>query len=150
MPGLQRDRHRPWSELMIGRGGVISVSTIICYLERRRPIRLLPDKEPATAQAWLAGQPQIEIVAHDRGAATGDAGRRPLAFDGERQPLDAVRKSMRQIRAAIGAAAINLICSLLPNAFNTRVSATRGNERSNCRSCRYWRLDKTDGAGDRT
>jgi transposase len=27
---------------------------IICDLERRRPIKLLPDREPATAQAWLA------------------------------------------------------------------------------------------------
>ena len=41
---------------------------IICDLERRRPIRLLPDREPATAQAWLAQQPQIMIVARDRGA----------------------------------------------------------------------------------
>ncbi|MCK1289693.1 ISL3 family transposase, partial [Bradyrhizobium sp. 30] len=41
--------------------------TIICDLERRRPITLLPDREPATAQAWLAGQPQIAVVARDRG-----------------------------------------------------------------------------------
>jgi transposase len=41
--------------------------TIICDLERRRPISLLPDREPATAQAWLAEQPQITIVARDRG-----------------------------------------------------------------------------------
>ena len=43
--------------------------TIICDLERRRPIRLLPDREPATAQAWLCEQPQIAIVARDRGGA---------------------------------------------------------------------------------
>jgi transposase len=41
--------------------------TIICDLERRRPISLLPDREAATAQAWLAGQPQIAVVARDRG-----------------------------------------------------------------------------------
>jgi transposase len=41
--------------------------TIICDLERRRPITLLPDGELATAQAWLAGQPQIAVVARDRG-----------------------------------------------------------------------------------
>lgn len=32
--------------------------TIICDLERRRPISLLPDREAATAQAWLAEQPK--------------------------------------------------------------------------------------------
>ena len=42
--------------------------TLICDLERRRTIALLPDREPATAQAWLSGQPQIEIVTRDRGA----------------------------------------------------------------------------------
>jgi transposase len=40
--------------------------TIICDVERRRPITLLPDREPATAQAWLAGQPQIAVVARPR------------------------------------------------------------------------------------
>ena len=43
--------------------------TIIRDLERCRPIRLLPDREPATAQAWLADQPQVEIIARDRGGA---------------------------------------------------------------------------------
>ena len=33
--------------------------TIICDLERRKTIALLPDREPATAQAWLSDQPQI-------------------------------------------------------------------------------------------
>lgn len=41
--------------------------TIICDLERRKTIALLPDREPATAQAWLSDQPQISIVARDRG-----------------------------------------------------------------------------------
>jgi transposase len=93
--------------------------TIICDLERRRPIRLLPDREPATAQAWLAGQPQIEIVARDRGGgyalaaaralpqATQVADRWHLMENASRAFLDAVRKSMRQIRAAIGVATIN-------------------------------------------
>jgi transposase len=93
--------------------------TIICDLERRRPICLLPDREPATAQAWLAGQPQVEIVARDRGGgyalaaakalplATQVADRWHLMENASRAFLDAVRKSMRQIRAAIGAATIN-------------------------------------------
>jgi transposase len=41
--------------------------TIIYDLERRKAIPLLPDREPATAQAWLSGQPQISVVARDRG-----------------------------------------------------------------------------------
>lgn len=36
---------------------------LICDLERRKTIALLPDREPATAEAWLTAQPQIEIVA---------------------------------------------------------------------------------------
>src|SRR5436190_17545020 len=41
--------------------------TIICDLERRKTIALLPDREPATTEAWLCGQPQISVVARDRG-----------------------------------------------------------------------------------
>ena len=93
--------------------------TIICDLERRRPIRLLPDREPATAQAWLAGQPKIEIVARDRGggyslaaakalpSALQVADRWHLMENASHAFLDAVRKSMREIRAAVGAATIN-------------------------------------------
>src|SRR6202789_3237559 len=93
--------------------------TIICDLERRRPISLLPDREPATAQAWLAEQPQIAIVARDRGGgytlaaakalphATQVADRWHLMENASHAFLDAVRKSMRQIRGAIGAATID-------------------------------------------
>ncbi len=35
--------------------------TLICDLERRKTIALLPDREPATAEAWLSGQPQIAV-----------------------------------------------------------------------------------------
>jgi hypothetical protein len=41
--------------------------TIICDLERHKTIALLPDREAATAQAWLTDQRQIEIVTRDRG-----------------------------------------------------------------------------------
>jgi transposase len=93
--------------------------TIICDLERRRTIALLPDREPATAEAWLAHQQQIEIVARDRGGgyavavakalpeAIQVADRWHLMENASRAFLDAVRKSMRQIRRAIGAATIN-------------------------------------------
>jgi transposase len=93
--------------------------TIICDLERRRPISLLPDREPATAQAWLAGQPQIAIVARDRGGgyaraaakalpgAVQVADRWHLMENASRSFLDAVRRSMRQIRRVVGEATIN-------------------------------------------
>jgi transposase len=92
---------------------------IICDLERRRPICLLPDREPATAQAWLAQQPQIAIVARDRGGgfalaaslalphAMQVADRWHLMENASAAFLDAVRKSMRQIRSALGAAFID-------------------------------------------
>jgi transposase len=69
--------------------------TIICDLERRKTIALLPDREPATAEAWLCRQPQISVVARDRGGGYALAaakalpkchpGCRPLAPHGERQ-----------------------------------------------------------------
>lgn len=52
--------------------------TIICDLERRRPICLLPDRESATTQAWLSQQPQITIIARDRGGAYALAAARAL------------------------------------------------------------------------
>src|ERR1700744_4615168 len=42
-------------------------ASIVSNLERRRIVTLLPDREPATAQAWLAARPTITIVARDRG-----------------------------------------------------------------------------------
>ncbi|MCP3733225.1 ISL3 family transposase [Sphingomonas sp. MG17] len=93
--------------------------TIICDLERRRPIRLLPDREPATAQAWLSEQPQVKMIARDRGGAYARAAAKALPNavqiadrwhlmeNASRAFLDAVRRSMRQIRSAIGATTIN-------------------------------------------
>ena len=93
--------------------------TLICDLERRKTIALLPDREPATAEAWLIGQPQIAVVARDRGGgyalaaqkalpnAVQVADRWHLMENASHAFLDAVRKSMRQIRSAIGAATIN-------------------------------------------
>jgi transposase len=86
--------------------------TIICDLERRRPIQLLPDREAATACEWLMQQPQIVTVARDRGGAyaqaaakalpkaTQVADRWHLMENASRAFLDAVRASIRPIRAA--------------------------------------------------
>jgi transposase len=82
-------------------------------------VTLLPDREPATAQAWFAGHPTIAIVARDRGGGYGEAAAKALPRavqvadrwhlmeNASRAFLDAVRKSMRRIRAAIGATTIN-------------------------------------------
>src|ERR1700741_3911252 len=94
-------------------------ASIVCNLERRRVVTLLPDREPATAQAWLPARPTIEIVARDRGGGYGEAAAKALPHavqvadrwhlmeNASRAFLDAVRKSMRQIRSAIGATTIN-------------------------------------------
>ena len=93
--------------------------TIICDLERRRTIGLLPDREQATAEAWLVEQPQIEIVARDRGGGYAQAVARALPHadqvadrwhlmeNASHAFLDVVRKSMRQVRMAIGTATVN-------------------------------------------
>jgi transposase len=94
-------------------------ASIVCNLERRKVVTLLPDREPATAQAWLAAHPTIAIVARDRGGGYGEAAAKALPHaiqvadrwhlmeNASRAFLDAVRKSMRQIRTVIGATVID-------------------------------------------
>ena len=94
-------------------------ASIICNLEKRRIAALLPDRELATAQAWLVAHPAISIVARDRGGGYGEAAARALPHavqvadrwhlmeNASRAFLDAVRKSMRQIRTVIGATTID-------------------------------------------
>jgi transposase len=93
--------------------------TIVCDLERRRVVALLPDREITTIEAWLAAHPEIEIVSRDRGGGYGEAVAKALPraihvadrwhlFENASAAfLDAVRKSMRSIRTAIGATTIN-------------------------------------------
>ena len=40
--------------------------SIICDLERRRIVALLPDRETATVAAWLDDHREIDIVSRDR------------------------------------------------------------------------------------
>ena len=49
--------------------------TIICDLERHRRLDLLPDRDAASAAAWLARYPSIEIVSRDRGGEYAEAAR---------------------------------------------------------------------------
>lgn len=93
--------------------------TIVCDLERRRPVTLLPDREQATSQAWLSDHPSITTVSRDRGGGYGEAiakalphadqvaDRWHLMENASRAFLDAVSKSMRQIRRAVGSALID-------------------------------------------
>lgn len=88
--------------------------TIVCDLERRKPVTLLPDRALETSRAWLAERPSISIVARDRGGGYGEAIARGLPHaeqvadrwhlmeNSSRAFLDAVSKSMRQIRQAVG------------------------------------------------
>lgn len=93
--------------------------SIVCDLERRRMVALLPDREMGTVEAWLAEHPEIEVVSRDRGGGYGEAAARALPHavqvadrwhlmeNASTAFLAAVRKSMRPIRTAIGATVIN-------------------------------------------
>jgi transposase len=93
--------------------------TIVCDLERRRIVKLLPDREVATVEAFLANHQTITALSRDRGGGYGEACARALPTatqvadrwhlmeNASAAFLDAVRKSMGDIRAAIGATMIN-------------------------------------------
>ncbi len=93
--------------------------TIVCDLERRRIVALLPDRETATVRAWLSEHPEIRVVSRDRGGGYGEAtakalpdalqvaDRWHLMENASAAFLGAVRRSMRLIRAAIGTTTIN-------------------------------------------
>ena len=87
--------------------------TLICDLERRAVIDLLPDREPATVAAWLRQHPQIEIVARDRNGgyrqaisealpdATQVADRWHLLQNASDAFLASVRRAMSAIRRTV-------------------------------------------------
>ena len=93
--------------------------TLICDLERRRIVDLLPDREPATVEAWLDRHPGIEIVARDRNGgyaravsralpnAVQVADRWHLLDNCGKAFLAAVRRSMPDIRKAFDSRAID-------------------------------------------
>ena len=93
--------------------------TLICDLERRRIVDLLPNREPATVEAWLARHPGVEIVARDRDGGYGRAVSRALPNAVQvadrwhlldncgKAFLAAVRRSMPDIRKAFGSRAID-------------------------------------------
>ena len=93
--------------------------TLVCDLEQRRIIDLLPDREPATIEAWLAAHPEITVVSRDRGGGYGQAAtnaapqavqvadRWHLMENASAAFLEAVRRSMRAIREVLNATVVN-------------------------------------------
>lgn len=93
--------------------------TLICDLERRQIIDLLPDRAPATVEAWLRERPNVQIVARDRNGGYGGAVARALPDavqvanrwhlleNASAAFLAAVRQSMPAIRKAIGAKSLD-------------------------------------------
>ncbi len=49
--------------------------TLICDLERRCVVDLLPDRDAGTVATWLTARPGISIIARDRGGGYGQASR---------------------------------------------------------------------------
>ena len=93
--------------------------TIVCDLERRRIVKLLPDREIATVVAWLALHPTIRVVSRDRGGGYGEATKQALPEavqvadrwhlmeNASAAFLEAVKQSMKPICTALGAMVIN-------------------------------------------
>lgn len=93
--------------------------SIVCDLERRRILALLPDREIATVERWLADHASITVVSRDRGGGYGEAAagalpeavqvadRWHLMENASAAFLDAVRKSMRAIRVTLGATTVD-------------------------------------------
>src|SRR4029077_4753263 len=87
--------------------------------ERRRVVDLLPDREPATVEAWLSRHPEIAVISRDRGGGYGRAAARAapqavqvadrwhLMENASAAFLEAVRRSMRPIRMALGSTIID-------------------------------------------
>ncbi len=81
-------------------------------------VALLPDREMATAEAWLRQHPGISLVSRDRGGYGEAAAKRlrdalqvadrwHLMKNASAAFLEAVRRSLRGVRNALGTATID-------------------------------------------
>jgi transposase len=80
---------------------------------------LFPDREAATVEAWLSHHPEIRVISRDRGGGYGQAATRAapqaiqiadrwhLMENASAAFLEAVRRSMRPIRMALGSTVID-------------------------------------------
>ncbi len=96
-----------------------SYGTIICDLEQRRIIDILPDRDAAIVTTWLAARPSIVVIARDRGAgyiqaatqgrpeAIQVADRWHLMENASTAFLGTVKQSIRMIRKAFGAGVVD-------------------------------------------
>jgi transposase len=87
---------------------------MICDLERRRIVALLPDRDADTVERWLAAHPRIRIITRDRAGGYARAATRGapqavqvadrwhLMENATAAFLDAVRRSMARVRAVLG------------------------------------------------
>jgi transposase len=93
--------------------------TIVCDLERRQVVDLLPDREATTVAVWLADHPEITVVSRDRGGSYGQAATRGapqavqvadrwhLMENASAAFLDAVRRSMPSIRQELASSEVD-------------------------------------------
>src|SRR3954469_60225 len=93
--------------------------TLVCDLEQRRIVDLLPDREPATIEAWLEAHPEITVVSRDRGGGYGQAAAKAapqavqvadrwhLMENASAAFLEAVRRSMQSIREVLNTTVVN-------------------------------------------
>lgn len=55
--------------------GAQRYGTLICNLERRRIVDLLPNRDTGTVAAWLTAHPNVTVISRDRGGGYGQAAR---------------------------------------------------------------------------
>lgn len=118
-----------------------SYCTVVCDLERRKVVSLLPDRDAETVEKWLKAHPDIRIVARDRGGtyaraatrgapdATQVADRWHLFANASDAFLEAVRQMLAKIRDAVGSAEIDT--DLLTSAERRQLEGAKRREETN-------------------
>jgi len=96
-----------------------SYGTIICDLEARKVLALLADRDVDTVEAWLEQQPDVAVIARDRGGTYARAATRArpeavqvadrwhLMANASAAFLEAVRRIMKQLREALGTGTVD-------------------------------------------